>query len=47
MIDGETTVSHILNTLAANVEQPQQQQLLSSVLSTLQILYVDGTIAEL
>ena len=47
MIDAKTTVSHILNTLAAGVDSSRQQQLLSSVLSTLQILYVDGTIAEL
>ena len=47
MLDGNTSVSHMLNTLAAEVEPSQQQQLLSSVLSTLQILYVDGTIAEL
>ena len=33
--------------LAAEVEPAQQQQLLSSVLNTLKILYVDGTIAEL
>ena len=47
MLDGKTSVSHVLTTLAAEVEPSQQQQLLSSILSTLQILYVDGTIAEL
>ncbi len=47
MLDGEASVSHILNKLAAEVEPSQQPQLLSSVLSTLQILYVDGTIEDL
>ena len=47
MLDGNTTVGDLLNTLAGEVEAAQQQQLLSSVISTLQILYVDGTIAEL
>ena len=47
IIDGKTTVSHILNTLVNEVDSSQQQQLLSSVLSTLQILYVDGTVDEL
>ena len=47
VLDGKTSVSHVLTTLAAEVEPSQQQQLLSSVLNTLQILYVDGTIAEL
>ena len=47
MPDGKATVSRILNTLAAEVEAAQQQQLLSSVISTLRILYVDGTIEEL
>ncbi len=47
MLDGRVTVGEALESLAAEVEPGQQQQLLSSVLSTLQILYVDGTIAEL
>ena len=47
MLDGKASVSHILNTLATEVDPSQRQQLFSSVLSTLQILYVDGTIAEL
>ena len=46
-LDGKSTVADVLNAMAAEVEPSQQQQLLSSVLSTLQILYVDGTIAEL
>ena len=47
MLDGKTSVSHVLTTLAAEVDPSKQQQLLSGVISTLQILYVDGTIAEL
>ncbi len=47
MLDGQTSVNSVLTTLAAQVDPSQQQQLLSSVLSALQILYVDGTIAEL
>ena len=47
MLDGQTSVNSVLTTLAAEVDPSQQQQLLSSVLSALQILYVDGTIAEL
>ena len=47
MLDGKTTVADLLNTLAAEVDPSQQQQLLSSILTTLQILYVDGTIEDL
>ena len=47
MLDGKTTVGQLLETLAAEVQPAQQEQLLSSVISTLHILYVDGTIAEL
>ena len=47
MLDGGATVGSILQTLAAEVDPSQQEQLLSGVLSTLGILYVDGTIAEL
>jgi flavin-dependent dehydrogenase len=47
MLDGNAAVLQILNTLAAEVDSSLQQQLLGSVLTTLQILYVDGTIAEL
>ena len=46
MLDGSAAVSSILNTLAAEVDPSQQQQLLGSVISTLQILYVDGTIED-
>ena len=47
MIDGNATVADLLNSLASEVDLSQQQQLLSSTLTTLQILYVDGTIEEL
>ena len=47
VLDGKSTVADVLNAMAAEVKPSQQQQLLSGVLSTLQILYVDGTIAEL
>ena len=47
LLDGNSTVAHILGTLSSEVEPSQQEQLLSSVLTTLQILYVDGTIAGL
>ena len=47
MLDGKTTVGQLLGTLAAEVQPAQQEQLLSNVISTLNILYVDGTIAEL
>ena len=47
MLDGQATVGQLLGTLAAEVQPAQQEQLMSSVISALQILYVDGTIAEL
>lgn len=47
MVDGQATVRQLLTVLAAEVEPAQQEQLLAGVLSTLQILYVDGTISEL
>ena len=47
MIDGRTTVRGLLTTLASEVEPAQQEQLLAGVLTTLQILYVDGTIERL
>ena len=46
-LDGNSTVGDLLGTIAGEVEAAHQQQLLSSIISTLQILYVDGTIAEL
>lgn len=47
MLDGKSTISHILAVLASEVDPSQQPALVGSVLSTLQILYVDGTISEL
>ena len=47
MIDGDATVADLLSGLASEVDSSQQEQLLSSVLTTLQILYVDGTIEGL
>ena len=46
MLDGRTSVADLVNSLVAEVDSSQQQQLLSSILTTLQILYVDGTIEE-
>ena len=47
MIDGQTMVRQLLTALASEVEPARQEQLLAGVLSTLQILYVDGTIEVL
>ena len=47
VIDGQTSAADLLNNLAAEVEPAQQQQLAQSIITTLQILYVDGTVAEL
>ncbi|MDE2845020.1 MAG: FAD-dependent oxidoreductase [Chloroflexota bacterium] len=47
MVDGQTTVRQILTALASEAEPAQQEQLLGSVVTALQILYVDGTIAGL
>ena len=46
-LDGQTPVADLLNDLADGVSPSQQQQLLSSIVATIQILYVDGTITEL
>ena len=47
MIDGNATVADLLSSLAGEVDVSQREQLLSDVISTLRILYVDGTIWEL
>ena len=47
LLDGQTSVANLLDNLAAEVAPAQQQQLTASIISTIQILYVDGTIAEL
>jgi flavin-dependent dehydrogenase len=46
-IDGRHPVSELLAGLLEGVDAQQQQQIASSVLSTIEILYIDGTIAVL
>ncbi len=47
LVDGETSVADLLNRMAVGMDEEQKKQLNASVLTTLQILYVDGTIARL
>ncbi len=47
MLDGKVDLSRLLHTLAADADPSQHQQLLAGVISTVKILYVDGTISEL
>ncbi len=47
MLDGRTSTAGLLQALAAEVDPSRKEQLLSSIISTLQILYVDGAIEEL
>ena len=47
LVDGQRPVAALINALAADVEPARQEQLIAGVIATLQILYVDGTIAEL
>jgi clorobiocin biosynthesis protein Clo-hal/halogenation protein CepH len=46
-IDGHTSVAELLATLCADREATQRAQIATSVLAALQILYVDGTVADL
>ena len=46
-IDGQRPVSELLAHVLKGVDAQHQQQVASSVLSTIEILYVDGTIAAL
>ena len=46
-LDGQTPVAALLQQLTTGLEPSQQQQLTANILTTLQILYVDGTVAEL
>jgi flavin-dependent dehydrogenase len=46
-IDGRTSVAELLAILCAHSEAAQQAQVATSVLTALQILYVDGTVADL
>ena len=47
LIDGESTVEALVTRLCAHQEPAQVQQIAQSALATLNILYVDGTIASL
>ena len=46
-IDGHTSVAELLAILCADREAAQRAQIATSVLAALQILYVDGTVADL
>jgi flavin-dependent dehydrogenase len=46
-IDGRTSVAELLAILCADSDAAQQAQIATSVLTALQILYVDGTVADL
>jgi hypothetical protein len=43
-IDGQRSVHDILQSMLHAVAPPQQQQLAASMLKTLELLYIDGTI---
>jgi flavin-dependent dehydrogenase len=47
LIDGHSSVAELLTRLCAGRDKMQGAQIATSVLTTLQILYVDGTIADL
>jgi hypothetical protein len=47
LIDGHNSVAELLARLCAGKDRTQGAQIATSVLTTLQILYVDGTIADL
>ena len=46
-LDGQTPVSSLLEQLAAGLEESQRPQLAANILTALQILYVDGTVADM
>jgi hypothetical protein len=46
LIDGQTTIAELLARLCAGQETAQATQLARSVLMTLRILYIDGTIVD-
>jgi hypothetical protein len=46
-IDGRTSVAELLARLCADKDAAQTAQIAASVLTALQILYIDGTIADL
>jgi flavin-dependent dehydrogenase len=47
LIDGHNSVAELLARLCAGKDRTQGIQIVTSILTTLQILYVDGTIADL
>jgi hypothetical protein len=47
LIDGHSSVAELLLRLCEGSEETQGAQIATSALTALQILYVDGTIAEL
>jgi hypothetical protein len=46
LIDGHTSVAALLATMCAGRDATQSAQIATSVLTALQILYVDGTVAD-
>lgn len=46
-LDGQTPVSSLLAQLAAGIAESQRPQLAANILAALQILYVDGTVADM
>ena len=46
-LDGQTTVSSLLEQLAAGIAESQRPQLAANILAALQILYVDGTVVDM
>jgi hypothetical protein len=47
LIDGHSSVAELLTRLCEGRDEIQGAQIATSALTTLQILYVDGTIADL
>jgi halogenation protein CepH len=47
LIDGQTSLGAILDKLCAGYDSTQRSQIVRSTLATVQILYIDGAIAEL
>jgi hypothetical protein len=47
LLDGHTSIAAVLNRFCTGRSAEQSTQIAGHVLSALQLLYVDGTIAEL
>jgi hypothetical protein len=47
LIDGRTPIADLLNTLSAGLEVRERASIERSMVAALQVLYVDGTIADL